>query len=259
MLEHQETLRLASFISIMVVMMVWETLRPLSAGYHRTNRRWRNNLYISVVNSFATRLLVPITTVQVALWSTSRSIGLIQTVDHKVLAIILAVVLLDLVIYLQHWAAHRFRWFWRLHRVHHSDSQFDVTTSVRFHPLEILISLVIKIVVIILIGAPAESVILFEVILSTMAVFNHANVTLPAALEPWVRRVFVTPSMHRIHHSQLLNEHNSNYGFNLSIWDRLFRTYTDNSATFPIKIGLDGFKNPREITTLLGLLKIPFR
>lgn len=196
MLEHQDTLRLASFISIMFVMMVWETLRPLSAGYHRTNRRWRNNLYISVVNSFATRLLVPITMVQVALWSTSKSIGLINTVDHKVVAIILAIVLLDLAIYLQHWAAHRFRWFWQLHRVHHSDTQFDVTTSVRFHPLEILISLVIKTIVIVLIGAPAEAVILFEVILSTMAVFNHANVSLPRVLEPWVRSVFVTPSMH---------------------------------------------------------------
>jgi sterol desaturase/sphingolipid hydroxylase (fatty acid hydroxylase superfamily) len=204
--------------------------------------------------------MIPFTGVQVALWSTSKSLGLLpKFVEHQVLAIVIAIVLLDLAIYVQHWAAHRFRWFWRLHRVHHSDEQYDVTTSVRFHPFEILLSLLIKAAVIIVIGAPAEAVILFEIILSAMAVFNHANITLPKRMEPWIRGVFVTPSMHRIHHSQEFNEHNSNYGFNLSIWDRIFGTYTKTSACSPISIGLNGFKDQQDISTLRGLLKIPFR
>ena len=171
-----------------------------------------------------------------------------------------AVILLDLAIYLQHWLMHRVPLLWRLHRVHHADLDFDLTTGTRFHTIEIVLSMLIKWGLILLLGPPVLAVLISEVVLNGMAVFNHANVSLPRGLERGVRLIFVTPDMHRVHHSSIRNETDSNFGFNLSIWDRLFKTYIDQPSAghAQMQIGLREFREPRQVDQLPGMLAMPF-
>jgi sterol desaturase/sphingolipid hydroxylase (fatty acid hydroxylase superfamily) len=174
--------------------------------------------------------------------------------------VILAVILLDLAIYLQHLLMHRIPLLWRLHRVHHADLDFDLTTGTRFHTIEIIISMLIKSILILVLGPPLTAVLIFEAVLSGMAVFNHANVGLPSAVDRLLRKLLVTPDMHRVHHSTRVGETNSNYGFNLSIWDRIFKTYIDQpeKGHVGMDIGLAEFRDSKQVDQLPGMLALPF-
>ncbi len=252
-------IRLSVFVGVLTVMAAWEWRAPrrrLIQGY----RRWPANLGIVVLNGMMVRLLIPAGAVGTAFWASERGWGLLTLVELPYWAsLLLAVVLLDLIIYLQHLMVHAVPWLWRLHMVHHADRDIDVTTALRFHPIEILLSMLVKVVAVILIGAPALAVVVFETVLNGMAMFNHSNVRLPAAIDSIIRILFVTPDMHRVHHSVIKRETNSNYGFNLSIWDRLFGTYRDRpeKGQIGMTIGLQQFQTaPTE--RLVWMLRLPF-
>jgi len=251
--------RLSIFFAVLALMALWESAAPRRAlvqGY----RRWPANLGIVLLDSLMVRLLLPAGAVGVALWAEAQGYGLLNlAVLPDAVAIVVAVVLLDLAIYLQHLLVHAVPLFWRFHMVHHVDRDIDVTTALRFHPVEILFSMLLKMAVVLLIGAPAIAVVLFEVILNGMAMFNHANAELPNMLDRIVRTLFVTPDMHRVHHSVIKRETNSNYGFNLSVWDRLFGTYRaqPEHGHQGMMIGLEPFQSaPAE--RLWWMLRLPF-
>ncbi|MDX8389480.1 MAG: sterol desaturase family protein [Mariprofundaceae bacterium] len=225
MVTEEAGLRFAAFLIIFAIMAIWEAKKPrreLREGKHR----WPGNLGILISNVLVLRLLFPAGAIGTALWVSEQGVGLLNLVELPTTpTVIIAIIFLDLAIYAQHVAIHFIPPLWRLHMVHHADHDIDVSTGLRFHPLEILLSMLIKMVVIALIGAPVIAVVAFEIILNGMAMFNHANVRLPTGLDHIVRMLLVTPDMHRVHHSDIKQETNSNFGFNLSIWDRMFRTY----------------------------------
>jgi sterol desaturase/sphingolipid hydroxylase (fatty acid hydroxylase superfamily) len=229
--QSDGAIRLAVFLSVFLVMALIELGWPKRPLHASKRRRWLTNVGISVTGSIVLRLMamlaVPIAAVAAALYAEQHQIGLLNHVAWPAwIKIVLALLALDLAIWVQHLASHKIPLFWRLHKVHHADRDIDVTTAVRFHPVEIALSMLWKIVVVVPLGAPPLAVFLFEVILNACAMFNHANIALPAWLDAALRVAIVTPDMHRVHHSVLWREHDSNYGFNLSVWDRLFRTYT---------------------------------
>jgi len=230
--------------------------RPLSLAY----RRWPGNLGLVAVDALLLRILLPAGAVGVAAWAAQAHVGLLhQLAVPGWMGFALSLVLLDLLIYVQHVVFHTVPLLWRLHRVHHADQEIDVSTGLRFHPVEILLSMLIKMTAVALLGAPASSVLTFEVLLNGMAMFNHSNLRLPPGVDAVLRRFVVTPDMHRVHHSVLPAETNSNYGFNLSCWDRLFGTYTAQPAKGhdDMQIGLPGFRSGRA-DGLGALLLIPF-
>jgi sterol desaturase/sphingolipid hydroxylase (fatty acid hydroxylase superfamily) len=254
-------LRLGFAVAIFAAMAAWEVSapkRPLSVGRWL---RWPSNLGIVAVDAMLVRLLVPTAVVGVALYAAGQSIGLFHWLDLRLsVAAVLGFLVLDLAIYLQHVIFHHVPGLWRLHRMHHADLDIDVTTGLRFHPIEILISVGIKIAIVLAIGIPPVAVIAFEVVLNLTSQFNHSNVAMPGWLDRVVRLVVVTPDMHRVHHSVLREEHNSNYGFNLPWWDWLFRTYRPQprEGHAGMTIGLPIFRDPRELR-LDRLLTQPFR
>ncbi|WP_243634772.1 sterol desaturase family protein [Roseicella frigidaeris] len=225
----------------------WLPRRQRSAGRWL---RWPSNLGVVVLDSLVVRLVFPTAAVGLALALEGRGVGLLPWLGvPQPLAILLAVVLLDLAIYLQHVMFHAVPALWRLHRMHHADLDFDVTTGLRFHPVEILLSMVIKLMVVVALGAPAVAVLVFEVLLNATAIFNHANLRLPERLDRLLRLVLVTPDMHRVHHSVVPRETNSNFGFNLAVWDRIFGTYRAQPAAGheAMTIGIEQFRDPREL------------
>ena len=261
LLAHEAPLRLGIFFGVLAVMMGWEALAPRRRLALARRARWPANLGIVALNTVVARLVFPVAPVGVALWAEARGWGLLAQVDLPLWAeAVITVVVLDLVIYGQHVMVHHVPVLWRLHRMHHADTGFDVTTGARFHPLEILLSLAIKMAAVVVLGAPAVGVLVFEVLLNATAMFNHGNVGLPAGLDRVLRWITVTPDMHRVHHSDVVRETNSNYGFNLPWWDRLFGTYTDQPAAGQLgfTIGLETFRDPAE-ARLDRLLTQPFR
>jgi len=261
-LAHEPQLRLGAFLGLFGLVAVWEWMRPCRARLFSRLIRWSNHLLLVVLNSVLLRLLFPAAAVGMAAWVQQQGWGLFNQVSLSIwLTVSVSVVLLDLAIYWQHRVFHQVPILWRLHRVHHADPDFDLTTALRFHPIEILLSMLIKLAVIVLLGPPLVAVLLFEVILNGMAMFNHANASLPQWLEWPVRRLLVTPDMHRIHHSTLSAEMHSNFGFNLSIWDRLFSSYTARPLQ-PQQTMLIGLPEPREskqVSWISGILLLPFR
>ena len=224
-------IRLAVFLVVFLVMALIELAWPKRKLIVSKEKRWLTNLGISVTASLVLRLMamlaVPVAAIAAAFYAQAHGIGLLNNVAWpEWLKIVVALLALDLAIWAQHLASHKVPLFWRLHQVHHADRDIDVTTAVRFHPVEIALSMLWKIVVVVPLGASPLAVFLFEVILNACALFNHANIALPAWLDGALRLFVVTPDMHRVHHSVLRREHNTNYGFNLSVWDQLFRTYT---------------------------------
>jgi sterol desaturase/sphingolipid hydroxylase (fatty acid hydroxylase superfamily) len=254
-------IRASAFAVVFAAMALWEIAaprRPPSAG---RAPRWPSNVGILLVDILAARILVPTAAVGAALLAAGRGWGLLHVGGWRLsVAALIGFLVLDLVIYAQHVAFHKVPVLWRLHRMHHADLDVDVTTGVRFHPFEILISLAIKIATVIVFGIPAVAVLLFEVVLNATAMFNHANVGLPAALDRALRLVLVTPDMHRVHHSVVRRETDSNFGFNLPWWDRLFRTYCDQPAAghAGMTVGLPIFRDRMELR-LDRLLTQPFR
>ena len=254
-------LRFGVFMAVLAAMALWESLQPARQTSQTRRQRWTINLGLAALNVAILRLSIGAAAWLAAQWALEQQWGLFNAVKvADGLALAGSLLWLDLAIYAQHVAAHRWQWFWRLHQVHHSDLDFDTTTAVRFHPLEILLSMLYKVLWVLALGAPPVAVIAFEIILSTCALFNHGNVSLPPLVERMLRYLLVTPDMHRIHHSARPQETDSNYGFSLSCWDRLFKTYCaapqEPQTTMPI--GLRGFQNPRELG-LLALLRMPFQ
>ena len=219
--------RLAAFAGIFLLMVVLEALFPRRQLDYDRLIRWPGNLLITMLNTFAARLIVPLGAVGFALAMENRSIGLFNALQLTEPVVFFAsLVLLDFAIWLQHLVFHRVPMLWRIHRMHHTDNDIDVTTGARFHPFEIVLSMLIKVSLIGALGIPAIAVLWFEVILNTSAMFNHANVKLPLVVDGLLRKLIVTPDMHRVHHSSNDKETNSNFGFCLSIWDKVFGTYT---------------------------------
>lgn len=254
-------LRFGVFFGIFALMAVWEYFRPKRRLSSARRQRWPVNLGLAAVNVLLMRVSMGAAAWLAAGWAAERNIGLFHAVPAPIwLSFAGSLLLLDLAIYAQHVAAHRWRWFWRLHQVHHSDTDFDTTTAVRFHPLEIMLSMAYKVLLVVALGAEPSAVIAFEIILNGCALFNHGNVGLPPTYEQSLRYLLVTPDMHRIHHSALQTETDSNYGFSLSCWDRLFDTYCPQSRQpqTAMRIGLNGFRDTNELG-FLHLLAMPFR
>jgi len=259
--EHEAFIRLASFIGIFAIMAVWEVLAPCRALTVSRARRWTANLGVVVLNSVLLRLLFPAAAVGVAAVAAEHGWGLLNVYQLPLmLAVLLAVVLMDMVIWVQHVMVHAIPVLWRLHRVHHADLDYDVTTGLRFHPLEIILSMLIKFATVLLLGAPVIAVVIFEVVLNATAMFNHGNIRLPAKLDRMLRWVLVTPDMHRVHHSIEDDEANSNFGFSLSWWDRLFGTYRaqPRAGQQGMTIGIHGYRDPTQVDGLPGMLALPF-
>jgi len=259
---HEAGIRLGAFLSIFALMALWELSAPRRALTVSRALRWGSNLGLMVLNTVLVRLLFPAAAVGMASLAAAQGWGLLNRfVLPFWLAVVLAVVALDFVIWLQHVMVHAVPALWRLHRVHHADLDYDLTTGARFHPIEIVLSMLIKLATITVLGPPVVAVILFEVILNGMAMFNHGNVRLPVPIDRWLRWLVVTPDMHRVHHSVEDDETNSNFGFNLPWWDRLFGTYRDQPRRGHVgmTVGIHGFRDPRQVAWLPGMLVLPFR
>lgn len=230
-LTHEASLRLSVFVVILLVMMAAEILFPRKARVMGRTRRWTSNLLLVVIDGLFVRLIFPVIAVGIAVIASDKNWGLFNSLDLPIwLEITFAIIILDMLIYWQHVASHHIPFLWAMHKVHHADRDIDVTTGSRFHPLEIGLSMAYKMALIVLLGAPVIAVILFELILNACAMFNHSNVKLPLGLDRLLRRFIVTPDMHRVHHSARISETNSNYGFSLSLWDRIFGSYTAQPA-----------------------------
>lgn len=260
-LANEPAIRLSAFFGIFALMAIWETAAPRRARRHARTVRWKANLGLVVFNTIVMRLVFPLAAVAFATLAAQRGWGLLNNLSlPEWAAWVAAVVALDFTIYLQHVMVHAVPVLWRLHQVHHADPDYDVTTGARFHPIEIILSMLIKFSVIAVLGAPAAAVLAFEVLLNAMAMFNHGNVKLPGATDALLRPFLVTPDMHRVHHSIDPAEANSNFGFNLSVWDRLFGTYRP-AARLPqesMEIGVRGLSGDPRCVSLVGMLAIPF-
>jgi sterol desaturase/sphingolipid hydroxylase (fatty acid hydroxylase superfamily) len=261
LLTYEWAIRLVAFSAVFAAMAMWELRlprRPLTVG---RRPRWPANLGIVAIDSIMVRILFPTAAVGVALACEARGWGLLPWLGvPTALATLIAVLVLDLAIYLQHALFHHVPMLWRLHRMHHADLDIDVTTGVRFHPIEIVLSMLIKFAVVAAIGAPALAVLIFEVLLNATSMFNHSNVRMPPAVDAVVRRLVVTPDMHRVHHSIIRAETDSNFGFNFPWWDPLFGTYRSQprAGHDGMTIGIEAFRDPAELR-LDRMLAQPFR
>ncbi len=254
-------IRLGAALLMLAIMLSWECLRPRRQLQYRRIQRWPINFGLAALNTLLIRISVGAIAYQTALSASTQHWGLLQwlTMPHW-LHIGISLLLLDFAIYLQHIAAHKWSWLWRLHQVHHTDLDFDASTAVRFHPLEIALSMAYKVGCIYLLGAEPQAVIAFEIILNACATFNHSNVDIPQTIDKKLRWLLITPDMHRIHHSSRPDETDSNYGFSISLWDRLCNTYTahPHQAQTSLQLGLKGFRNAVELG-FTKLLLLPFR
>ena len=260
-MQAEGLIRLAAFAVVFAAVASWEIAAPRRKPLYSRRSRWPHNFGLLFVDVLVVRLLAPGAVIGVALAAQERGWGFLNLVSLPPwMAFLAGVVLLDLVIYFQHVMFHAVPTLWRLHRVHHADLDFDVTTGTRFHPIEILISTVIKCAAVAAIGAPAVAVLVFEVLLNATAMFNHANASLPGRAERWARWLVVTPDMHRVHHSALYDESSSNFGFSLPWWDRLFGTYRPQPGLGhdAMTIGVDAFRSPEDLR-LDHLLIQPFQ
>lgn len=261
LLGYEGTIRLSAFLSVFALMAGWELARPCRALTLRKGRRWLANLGITLLNMAVVRVLFPTAAVGMALIVAERNWGLFHAVSAPApVAFALSLIALDLLIWFQHVAFHRVPLLARLHRVHHADLDFDVTTGFRFHPVEILLSLLIKSAAIVALGAPAVAVLVFELMLSLGSLFNHGNVSIPEPVDRRLRWIVVTPDMHRVHHSVEAEEINSNFGFFLPWWDRLFGTYrtAPRAGHDGMTIGVRNTRDPGVCANLWAMLALPF-
>lgn len=261
-IENAAIIRLVFFFAIFFIMAVLEYLIPQRELLLDKISRWFNNISLVVLNSLLIRILFQTSALGVCIYVEKNNIGLFNFFEFSIFSsIVLSIIVLDLIIYAQHRLFHKIDFFWNFHKIHHSDMDYDVTTAVRFHPIELIISMFIKITFIFLLGVRIEAFILFEIILSSFALFNHSNIRLPKILDVILRYVIVTPPMHRIHHSIYSKELNSNYGFNISLWDRIFNSYTKNPKDTYSKmtIGLKNLQDKNTTVPIISLLKLPFR
>lgn len=259
-MNTEQAVRLGFFCGIFAVMSIWELAAPRRRLTARKIERWLNNLGIVFLDTAMIRLLMPAAAIGVAAAASQNKWGLLPYLQVPApLAVAAGVLFLDLVIYLQHLMFHAVPLLWRLHMVHHADLDIDVSTGLRFHPIEIIISMGIKMGTVAVLGPPVSAVIAFEVILNGTAMFNHSNVRMPAAVDQLLRLLVVTPEMHRVHHSVVIRETNSNFGFNFPWWDRIFGTYRPQPAAghLGMTIGLSQFRDAAGLT-LPRLIILPF-
>ncbi len=260
-IQNEPVIRLSFFFGCLAAVGLWEILRPKRILTAPKGWRWMNNLGLTFFNSFLLRFTFPVLAVGMAIIAEEKSWGVLNLIQMPLwLAVVIAIILQDLIIYAQHVAFHHIPIFWRLHKVHHADVDYDVTTGARFHPIEIVLSMMIKLGVVLLLGPPVVAVILFEIILSSMAMFNHANARLPKSVDRLLRPILVTPDMHRVHHSIHHPEFNRNFGFNLAIWDRIFGTYKEqpDDGHAEMTIGLPEYQANRKQSALWMIL-LPFK
>jgi sterol desaturase/sphingolipid hydroxylase (fatty acid hydroxylase superfamily) len=261
-LTNEPAIRLGFFIGVFAIVALWELAAPRRVLTVSKALRWSSNLGLVVLNTVLLRLLFPLAAVGVAAFASENGWGLLNHFQVPiVIAVPLAVIAMDFVIWLQHVMVHAVPLLWRLHRVHHADLDYDLTTGARFHPLEIILSMLIKFATIVVLGPPVVAVVIFEVMLNATAMFNHGNICLPAAVDRALRWVLVTPDMHRVHHSIEDDETNSNFGFSLTWWDRLFGTYREQARAGQIgmTIGIRDFTDPQQVDRLDGMLLLPFK
>jgi sterol desaturase/sphingolipid hydroxylase (fatty acid hydroxylase superfamily) len=264
---NEAGLRIGIFLTVLVVMMIWEASRPNRTPVVVNSKRWRTNFFLVLCGALVGRLIAPAGLAVVALFAGSHNIGLLLLLQGPMLAvpdwaiIVLGVLLLDCLIYWQHRLFHRVPLLWRLHRVHHADPHLDASTGLRFHPFEIALSLLVKATAILLLGVPVEAILIFEIVLNASSIFNHSNIKLPNYLEWPLRKLIVTQAMHRIHHSQVPAETNSNFGFSLSFWDRMFSSYCKNASAGDagLTLGLKEYGKEQNNTGILTVLLMPFR
>jgi len=260
-MSDEGVLRFACFSAVFLLIALWELLAPRRQLIDSKSRRWTANLSLVAINTALTRALFPLLPVGMAALLEGKGWGLLNLLSLPGwLKIAIALIFLDLIIYLQHVSFHYQPLLWRLHRMHHADLDIDVTTGNRFHPFEITISMLIKLAAVALIGAPVAAVVSFEIILNAASQFNHGNIKIPLQVDRWLRLLLVTPDMHRVHHSVIVRETNSNFGFNVPLWDRLFGTYRDQpqAGHLGMTIGLKEFRDPAELS-LLRLIGQPFK
>ena len=261
-MQNEAQIRIGFFVGVLAVMALWEIMAPKRALTVSKTVRWVNNLGLVFLNSFVVKFVLPTSSIGLAAYAVSQGWGIFNFYsDIPVWFTMLAsIVIMDFVIYLQHVMVHAVPVLWRFHRVHHADLDFDVTTGARFHTLEIILSMFIKFATILLLGPPVVAVVIFEVVLNAMAMFNHGNVGLPRGLDKILRFFIVTPDMHRVHHSIEDDEANSNFGFNLSWWDRLFGTYRDQprAGHKNMTIGIHKYRTTKIVSWLPGMLALPF-
>lgn len=254
-------IRFGFFFAVLGIMAVWEILAPRRTLNVSKSIRWMNNLGIVALNTIILRLIFPAAAVGMAALAETQGWGILNYIQSPIwLTVIVSVIIMDAVIYFQHVLVHAVPVLWRLHRVHHADLDFDVTTGSRFHPIEIILSLLIKFATIIVLGPPIIAVVIFEVLLNTTSMFNHANIRIPQRVDRLLRWFVVTPDMHRVHHSVEDDETNSNFGFNLPWWDRLFGTYRNQprAGHKQMTIGINTFRDRQHCTLLPGMLAMPF-
>jgi sterol desaturase/sphingolipid hydroxylase (fatty acid hydroxylase superfamily) len=262
-MDNASALRLTIFLSVFAVMALLEAYKPAREAVLNRKQRWMGNLSMVVLGAVVARLLLPATLLGLSSWAASEGVGLFNSIGGVLpfaVVVILCVLIQDVVIYWQHRLFHTVPVLWRIHKMHHADSHVDTTTGLRFHPIEIALSLCIKAAVVVLFGVPALAIVIFEIALNAFSLFNHANIRLPEKWDKRVSTILVTQRLHRIHHSQAKQHSNTNYGFSVTWWDKLFNSFTSqsrvNDATF--EIGQKDIPAVKENASVLALLKQPF-
>ncbi len=254
-------IRFSCFIGVLLLCTLWENKLPRKALTVSRAFRWVNNLSLVALNSATIVILMPMVAFQAAVIASENQWGLLYLVPVPIwLNVLLSVVLLDFIIYVQHVVFHRVPLLWKIHRMHHADLDIDVTTGARFHPIEILISMLVKIGAVFMLGVSPIAIVMFEIILNASAMFNHSNAKLALRIDAWLRKLIVTPDMHRVHHSVISRETHSNFGFFLSVWDRMFGTYRAQPELGHdhVVIGLSDIRDEQE-QRLDKMLTQPFR
>ncbi|PKG38059.1 sterol desaturase family protein [Psychromonas sp. Urea-02u-13] len=264
-IANEQIIRPTIFIVLLVILAIAEYCYPLAKRKSSHIRQWSTNIALVVIASLLLKVSLPMLAVGAAQWSQTNTIGLFNYIDlfssgyAPIGIFFLSIVLMDFIIYWQHVLMHKVPLLWRMHQVHHSEAALDVSSAVRFHPFELLFSMIIKMAFIIMLGLPVMAVIIFEIILNAMALFNHSNIKLPKKVELALRKIVVTPEVHWIHHSQIVRETNSNYGFNLIIWDKLFGSYIAKPKQDykDLQQGLSQY-NKQQPLNIIRLLILPF-
>lgn len=261
LIANETNIRLGVFITLLVIFAGLEFIAPLAKRRAARLSQWVTNISITVINSIVMRLILPIFAVGISNYASENNVGLLNLIDLGFWpTFIVSLLLLDVLIYWQHVMMHKVPLLWRLHRMHHTELGLDVTSALRLHPIEIIVSMLIKMSFVFIIGIPVVAIIIFEVILNGLALFNHSNIKLPRFLELLMRKVFITPEIHWIHHSEIVNETNSNYGSSLVIWDKIFSTYLDKPtlAYTDLRQGLNEFDFGKPLS-LIELIISPFK
>ncbi len=259
-MENEMQIRLISFISILSVIAIWEVAAPRRKLTVNKGIRWLNNGSIILLNTLIVRLALPILPVLLAVKLSNHGSGLFNMLEIPLyLKVFFSIIIMDLILYLQHAMFHAMPLFWRLHMVHHADLDLDVTTALRFHPIEILLSTGLKLAIVMVLGPPAVAVMIFEIILNGAAMFHHGNIKLPSAFDRILRKLIITPDMHRIHHSVIIRETNSNFGFNIAWWDYIFGTYRAQPMNLHenMPIGLMQYRKTGDMN-FFKLMALPF-